>query len=319
MQQYIIRRVLLAIPTIIGITILIFMVLRVLPGDPLEQVFSEEQGLMVLSDEELAYARQTLGLDKPLYLQYLIWTGQVLRFEFGTSFWTDDPIGNLIKRSAPITLEIAIVAILLSWLVGIPVGIIGAVWRNTFVDYSSRFFVTMFLAIPSFWLGMMFILVSVLYFSWKPPITIIQLWEDPLQNLTIVAGPAIAVGLGMAAFTARMARSSMLEVYREDYVRTARAKGAGEKQITFRHVLKNALLPVITVTGLQLAGLLGGSVAVERAFAVPGLGLALTQGIADRDWNIIQALVFLYAVVFVFVNLIVDLSYAWVDPRIRYK
>ncbi len=319
MQQYIIRRVLLAIPTIIGITILIFMVLRVLPGDPLEQVFSEEQGLMVLSDEELAYARQTLGLDKPLYLQYLIWTGQVLRFEFGTSFWTDDPIGNLIKRRAPITLEIAIVAILLSWLVGIPVGIIGAVWRNTFADYTSRFFVTMFLAIPSFWLGMMFILVSVLYFSWKPPITIIQLWEDPLQNLTIVAGPAIAVGLGMAAFTARMARSSMLEVYREDYVRTARAKGAGEKQITFRHVLKNALLPVITVTGLQLAGLLGGSVAVERAFAVPGLGLALTQGIADRDWNIIQALVFLYAVVFVFVNLIVDLSYAWVDPRIRYK
>ena len=319
MQQYIIRRFLLAIPTILGITILIFLVLRVLPGDPLEQIYSEEMGLMVLTDAQLAYARKSLGLDKPLYVQYIVWTGEVVRGEFGSSFWTGDPISNLIKRRAPVTLEIALVAIILSWLVGIPVGIVGAVWRNTAADYSSRFFVTMFLAIPSFWLGMMFILISVLYFSWKPPITIIQLWEDPIQNLTIVAGPAITIGLGMAAFTARMSRSSMLEVYREDYVRTARAKGAGERQITFRHVFKNALLPVITVTGLQLAGLLGGSVAVERAFAVPGLGLALTQGIADRDWTIIQALVFLYAIVFVFVNLIVDLSYAWVDPRIRYK
>ena len=190
--------------------------------------------------------------------------------------------------------------------------------RNSLLDYASRFFVTLFLAIPSFWLGLTFILITVVFFTWKPPITIIYFWDDPIKNLQITLGPAIAVGVGMAAFIARMARAQLLEVLREDYVRTARAKGMAEKLVVWRHVLRNALLPVITVSGLQFASLLGGSVAVERAFSVPGLGTALVQGITERDWMLIQNLVLLYAIIFVLINLIIDLTYSWIDPRIRY-
>ena len=165
---------------------------------------------------------------------------------------------------------------------------IAAMHRNSILDYTSRFFVTLFLAIPSFWLGLIFILITVVFFTWKPPITIIYFWDDPVRNLQITLGPAIAVGVGMAAFIARMSRAQLLEVFREDYVRTARAKGLAEQLVVWRHVLRNALLPVITVSGLQFASLLGGSVAVERAFSVPGLGTALVQGITERDWMLIQ-------------------------------
>jgi peptide/nickel transport system permease protein len=174
------------------------------------------------------------------------------------------------------------------------------------------------MAIPAFWLGLTFVLFTVLFFTWKPPIIVINIWDDPFKNFQIVIGPALALGIGLGAFIARMSRTQLLEVFREDYVRTARAKGLGEQVVMWRHVVRNALLPVITVSGLQFAFLLGGSVAVERAFSVPGLGTALVQGIEERDWTIIQNLVLLYAGIFVFVNLAIDLAYGWIDPRIRY-
>lgn len=319
MQTYILRRLALAVPTVFGVTILIFVAMRLLPGDPLEQIFGENTGIYVLSEKELAAARASLGLDKPLAIQYVTWIADVARGDMGSSFWTDQPISATILRRGPLTMQIGIAAVLVSWIVGLPIGILSAAWRNSPIDYVARFFITLFMAVPSFWLGMTFILVTVIFFSWKPPITVYNIWDDPIKNLQIMAGPSLALGIGMGAFIARMARTQLLEVFREDYVRTARAKGLGERIVMWRHVVRNALLPVITLSGLQFAFLLGGSVAVERAFSVPGLGTALVGGIEERDWMIIQNLVLLYAVVFVVINLIVDLAYGVIDPRIRYQ
>jgi peptide/nickel transport system permease protein len=252
-------------------------------------------------------------------VQYGSWIADIARGDMGTSFWTNQPISASILRRGPLTMQIAIIAVLVSWIVGLPVGIIAAAWRNSMLDYVARFFITLFMAVPSFWLGMTFILVTVIFFSWKPPILVYNVWDDPMKNLQIMVGPALALGVGLGAFIARMARTQLLEVFREDYVRTARAKGLGEQVVMWRHVVRNALLPVITLSGLQFAFLLGGSVAVERAFSVPGLGTALVHGIEERDWTIIQNLVLLYAMVFVFINLIVDLAYGVIDPRIRYQ
>lgn len=319
MTKYILNRLLIAIPTLIGITILIFLAMRVLPGDPLAIITSESAGSYVLNDEEVAAMRASLGLDKPLYRQYLDWMGQVVRGDLGSSFWTKEPISALILRRGPITMQIALMAILFSWLVGVPLGMLSAMWRNSLFDYLSRLGITLFIAVPSFWVGLLIILFTVLVFTWRPPLSIVQLWEDPLANLSMTVLPAFALGVGLAAGQARMTRSSALEVLYEDYVRTARAKGLGDKLIVWRHVFRNALLPVITTSGLALGGLLGGAVSVERAFGVPGLGTLLVQALNDRDWMMIQNLVLLYGVIFAVINLLVDLSYAWFDPRIRYE
>jgi peptide/nickel transport system permease protein len=209
-------------------------------------------------------------------------------------------------------------AMLFSWILGVPIGIFSAVRRNSPVDYITRVVVTIFLAIPSFLIGLLVILAGVLWFTWRPPLTAAFLWDNPRQSLQITLGPAVAIGLGLAAVTARFTRSACLEVLNEDYVRTARAKGLRERVVVIRHVFKNALLTVVTVSGLALGGLLGGSVAVERAFGVPGLGSALVFALNERDWNVIQNLVLLYGVIFTTINLLVDLSYGWLDPRIRY-
>ena len=319
MTKYILNRLLIAIPTLIGITILIFLAMRVLPGDPLAVIMSESSGSYVLDDEDLAAARASLGLDRPLYIQYLDWMGQVVRGDLGSSFWTKEPISALILRRGPITIQIALMAVLFSWLVGVPMGMLSAMWRNSLFDYLSRLGITIFIAVPSFWIGLLMILFTVLVLNWRPPLSIVQLWEDPVANLSMTVLPAFALGLGLAASQARMTRSSALEVLYEDYVRTARAKGLGNQAVIWRHAFRNALLPVLTTSGLALGGLLGGAVSVERAFAVPGLGSLLVQALADRDWMMIQNLVLLYGVIFAVINLLVDLSYAWFDPRIRYN
>jgi peptide/nickel transport system permease protein len=319
MAKYILRRILIAIPTLLGITILIFLAMRVLPGDPLAVVTSESAGTKVLSAEELASLRASLGLDQPYYVQYLQWMGEVLSGRLGSSFWTKEPIRDMILRRGPITAEIALIAILFSWLVGVPIGMLSALWRNSRLEHLMRVGVTVFIAVPSFWLGLLIVLFTVQVFSWRPPLSIVQIWEDPVANLSMVLLPALALGMGLSAGQARMSRSAALEVLYEDYTRTARAKGLSEKLVMWRHVFKNAVLPVITTSGLALGGLLGGAVAVERAFGVPGLGTLLVQALNDRDWMMIQNLVLFYGVIFVLVNLLVDLSYAWVDPRIRYE
>jgi peptide/nickel transport system permease protein len=318
MHLYILRRLLIALPTVIGVTILIFIAMRILPGDPLAVIEGESIGTVRLTPEQLAKLRAQLGLDRSWVDQYLRWMRDVLAGNFGTSFWRGEPLIELISRRAPITIQVALMAVLFSWLIGLPVGLLSAARRNSGLDYAARIFVTLFQALPSFFIGMIVVLVGILYFSWRPPLTITYLWQDPLRNLEITLGPALALGLGLGAFIARIARSTTLEVLNEDYVRTARAKGLNYRGVLIGHVLKNALLPVVTVSGLALGGLIGGSVAVERAFGVPGLGLALVMAITERDWMLIQNLVLFYGIVFTVVNLIVDISYGWIDPRIRY-
>ena len=319
MRKYLAQRLLIAIPTVFGVTVLIFVAMRVLPGDPLSAISGEGGGTYVLNKEQLEAARKSLGLDRPYVVQYLDWMNDVLRGNFGKSFWRGEPIREIIFRRAPITGQIALMAVILSWAIGVPVGLIGAVWRNSRTDYAFRVVVTLFMAIPSFWVALMIVLSLVLTITWRPPLTIAYLWDDPVRNLQITAGPALALGVALAAMMARITRSSVLEVLGEDYVRTARAKGLGERIVVWRHALKNAMLPILTVTGTALGALLGGSVAVERAFGVPGLGLALVFAVAERDWMLIQNLVLLYGTIFVLVNLAVDVSYGWFDPRIRYQ
>jgi peptide/nickel transport system permease protein len=319
MRTYLLQRALAGLVTLIGVTILIFLAMRVLPGDPLAMMTSESGMTHTLSDEELQAARAALGLDRPYYQQYLAWMADVARGNLGKSFWREEPINELIKRRGPITFQIAVLAVVLSWLIGVPVGVLSAVRRNTVADYVSRVLVIFFVAVPPFWMALLIVLFGVLMFNWRPSLTVVQFWEDPSTNLQMVFGPAMVLGAGIAALTARMTRSATLEILHDDFVRTARAKGLRERVVVGRHVLRNALLPVVTVSGLALGGLLGGSVAVERAFGVPGLGTALVMAFAQRDWMVIQNLVLLYGIVFTFVNLAIDVMYAVLDPRVAFQ
>jgi peptide/nickel transport system permease protein len=319
MHLYILRRLLIAIPTLVGITVLIFIAMRVLPGDPLAVIEGEGIGTVRLTPEQLDRLREQLGLNKPLWEQYLVWMRDVLSGNFGTSFWRGEPLIEVIARRAPITIQIAVMAVIFSWVIGLPIGMLSAVRRNSMLDYAARVFVTFFQAIPSFLLGILVVLYGILLFGWRPPLTITYFWADPLKNLEITVLPALALGLGLGAFIARIARSSTLEVLNEDYVRTARAKGLHYRGVLTTHVLRNALLPIVTVSGLALGGLIGGSVAVERAFGVPGLGTALVMAVTERDWMLIQNLVLFYGIVFILTNLLVDISYGFIDPRIQYS
>ena len=317
MGDYLTRRMLLSVPTLIGISILIFLVMRVLPGDPVSVVFGQESFAVLSKADQLRF-RAELGLDKPLLLQYLDWVAAVLRGDLGRSFWQNETIRDVMLRRGPLTAQIAIMATVLSWLIGVPVGVLSAVRRDSWQDNLTRIVATVFLAIPSFWLGAIIVVVGVLYFSWRPPLETTYFWDNPIKNLQMTIGPAVALGAGAGAYVARMSRSSVLEVLHADFVRTARAKGVWERAVLWRHVFGNAVLPVVTLSGLILAGLLGGSVAVEAAFGVPGLGKYLVDSLAKRDYMVVQNLVLLYAAVFTVVNLATDVAYAWLDPRIRY-
>ena len=316
MHKYIARRLFYAVPALLGVTIIVFLTMRVLPGDVLSAMFGE--GAVRLTEQERQHAISTLGLNKPLHQQYLGWIKDVVTGKLGESFWRGDKIADLVKRRGFITGEIAILAVLFSWLVGLPVGILGAVRQNSVPDYASRIFAVLFLAIPGFWLGAVIALALLLWFGYRAPLGIIFPWDDFIGNLKIVIGPAVVLGLAQSAYIARLTRSTLLEVIREDYIRTARAKGLREQAVIWRHALQNALLPVITLSGVLFGFLLGGSVAVEVAFGVPGLGTALVKAFNENDHMVIQNLVLLYGVVFVVINLLVDLTYAWLDPRIRY-
>ena len=319
MGKYFLRRLLLSIPTIFGVTVLIFLAMRVIPGDPLRSIIGEGQ-IYVLSDKELAEVKASLGYDKPLVVQYLAWMQDVAKGNLGYSFWQKDKsIADMVVRRGPITLQISIMALIVAWAIGLPAGIVSAVKRNTVADYSIRGFVTLLMAIPNFWLGLAIILFTVIFFRWRPPMELATLWGNPWQNLQMTIGPAIVMGFSFGAIIARMVRSSMLEILRDDYVRTATAKGLASSTVIFRHALRNALLPTITISGLYLGATIGGAVAVERAFSVPGLGLSLIYAVQARDWTVIQSLVLLFAVAYIIINLVVDYIYAFIDPRIRYE
>ena len=318
MYSYIIRRLAFGSLTVIGVSIIVFVVLRILPGDPLVAIFGPE-GFTKLSEAERARYMADLGLSDPLPVQYLTWIGDIAHGNFGRSFFRAESVGEMISRRGPLTAEIALLSVVLSWLVGIPVAIVSALRPNSLGDNLSRFLSILFLAVPGFWLGMLIVLALLFIFGYRAPLTAPSLLSDPWANLQIVIGPAVVLGLGQAAYIARMARSSLLEVIREDYVRTARAKGLSGRPVIAFHALPNALLPVITLSGILLGFVLAGSIPVERAFGTPGLGYAMATAVSERDIFVMQNLVFLYAVIFVLLNILVDLTIAWLDPRIRYR
>jgi len=317
MYQYVLRRLLYAIPTLLGITMLIFFVLRILPGDPLVVLYGEG-GVGSLSDADRATIRHQLGFDLPLYQQYGSWLKDLLTGNLGHTLARGDSVAEIIQARGILTGEIAVLAVLVSWLVGLPAGILSAMRQNSVADYLARFCTIIFLAVPGFWVAMLVVIGTLMAFHYRPPLGIIYPWDDLLANLKIVAGPGGVLGLGTSAYIARLARSTFLEVIREDYVRTARAKGVRETLVVLHHALRNAVLPVLTISGVLFGFLLSASVAVEQAFAVSGLGTALVQAFQERDLLVVQTLVLLYGVVFVVVNLLIDLAYVWVDPRIRY-
>jgi peptide/nickel transport system permease protein len=315
--KYILKRVLLMIPTLAGVAVLVFFLMRVVPGDVVELRFAGESAFAQKAQLDLERAR--LGLDKPLWQQFLTWMGGLLRFDFGTSMWTGAPILEEIRLRFALSLQLAIMATVIAVLLAVPLGIVAALKQDTWVDYAVRIFSIAGLATPSFWLGIVFILALLIVFKWLPPMVYTPFWVNPWQNLAQLIWPALAVGYRYSAVAMRMTRSAMLEVLREDYIRTARAKGLWENLILSRHALKNAMLPVLTVVALEFAFLMGGLVVTEQVFNLNGLGLLFVESVAHRDYTLTQALVMLVAFVFIVVNFLVDLAYAWIDPRIRFR
>jgi peptide/nickel transport system permease protein len=315
---YIVKRLLAMIPTLLGVAILIFVLLRVVPGDVVEARYLA-QGSQFQSQDLMNQERAKLGLDQPLWKQFTTWMAGIVRLDFGLSMWTGSPITEEIKLRFALSLQLAIMASLLAQVLAIPLGILAAVKQDTWVDYAVRVFSIAGLATPSFWLGILMILGMLIVFKWVPPMVFTPLWVDPWQNLVQMIWPALAVGYRYSAVGTRMMRSAMLEVLREDYIRTARAKGLWLKLILTRHALKNAILPVLTIMSLEFAFLLGGLVVTEQVFNLNGLGMLFVQAIAHRDYTLTQALVMLVATFFLFVNFFVDIAYGWIDPRIRYR
>ena len=316
MLRYAINRILLMIPTLIGVAILVFILLRLMPGDIVELRFRAEGGNV--PQEIIDAERARLGLDKPLLIQFFVWIKGLAVGDFGTSMWTGRPVIDEILSRLPLSLEVAILATILATAISIPLGTLSAVFQNTWIDYVVRIFAIAGLAVPSFWLGMLIILTLLLNFNWIPPLTYTPLWEDPVRNLSQLIWPALAVGYRYSAVATRMMRSTLLEVMQEDYIRTARAKGVHERWVVARHAMRNAMLPVITVIGLEFAFLIGGLVVTEQVFNLNGIGKLFVETVARGDYTMVQALVMLIAVFFIVLNIVVDLLYAALDPRIRY-
>jgi peptide/nickel transport system permease protein len=318
MQKYLLKRFLLMFPTLLGVAVLIFFLIRIVPGDVVELRMMGSSGAAV-SEEVLQKERARYGLDRPVWEQFVTWLWGAVRLDFGRSMWTGAPIWEEIKLRFALSLQVAVMASIVAVLLAIPLGVVAALKQDTWVDYAVRVFSIAGLATPSFWLGIVFILFMLIIFKWLPPMVYTPFWVNPWQNLAQLIWPALAVGYRYSAVATRMTRSAMLEVLREDYIRTARAKGLVQKLILSRHALKNAMLPVMTVVGLEFAFLLGGLVVTEQVFNLNGLGLLFVQAVAHRDYTLIQALVMIVAGFFILVNFLMDVMYAWLDPRIRYR
>jgi peptide/nickel transport system permease protein len=323
MHRYIITRLLLAIPTLAGAAALVFILMRLVPGDVC--VIRLGAGGAHVDEAALDLCRTQLGLDKPILVQFVLFLQHYAVFDFGISMWSGNPVWQEIAVRLPVSLEVAIMATVIAILLAIPLGTISALKENSGLDHVVRVLAIAGIATPSFWLGIM-ALILVLNVSslttgrpWLPPIDYVPLWQDPIRNLSMVFLPAITVGYRYSAVTMRLTRSAMLEVMREDYIRTARAKGLLEQIVVNRHALKNALLPVVTLIGIEFAFLIGGLVITEQVFNLNGIGRLLVQSVQNQDNVMAQALVMLVVLVFVVTNLVVDVLYAWLDPRIRYS
>ena len=323
MYNYILKRILLMIPTLFGAAVLVFFLLRLIPGDVCELRLA---GTGLYADQEtIDICRDNLGLNQPLFMQFLDFIWGIMTFDLGESMWTGKPITYEIALRFELSLQVAIMATITSILIAIPLGTISAIKQDTWIDYIVRTLSIAGIAIPSFWYGILIILGLLIFTQawfgapWMPPLDYVPIWVDPWRNLSQLIWPAIATGYRYSAVATRMTRSAMLEVLREDYIRTARAKGLLEKIIINRHALKNSLLPVVTIIGIEFAFLMGGLVVTEQVFNLNGLGKLFVESVINSDYSMTQSLVMVVVIVFVFTNFVVDIMYAWLDPRIRYS
>jgi peptide/nickel transport system permease protein len=323
MYRYVIKRLLLAVPTLVGAAALVFILMRLIPGDIC--VIRLGSGGAHVSQAAVDNCRASLGLNDPMIVQFLDFLGNYFTFNFGTSMWSGRPVAHEIAIRLPVSLQIALMATVIAILIAIPLGTISALRENTWLDHIVRMVAIAGIATPSFWLGIMslVLVLDITYLAtgkpWMPPIDYVPFWQDPIRNLSMVLLPAITVGYRYSAVTMRMTRSAMLEVMREDYIRTARSKGLLEQIIVNRHALKNALLPVVTLIGIEFAFLIGGLVVTEQVFNLNGIGRLFVLSVQNQDNVMTQALVMLVVTIFVLTNLVVDLLYAWLDPRIRFS
>ena len=317
MTAYIAKRVLLMIPTLLGVATLIFFMLRVVPGDIVEIRLRGDSGSV--PKEVIAQERERLGLSKPLPAQFADWITGLVTLNLGMSMWTERPVTTEIGIRLGLSLQIAVMAAIVAVLIAIPLGTISALFRDTWIDYAVRILTIGGLAVPAFWLAMIIVLVLLSLFAWAPPVTYTPIFADPIANLAQLIWPALAVGYRYAAAVARMVRASLIEVMQEDYIRTARAKGVFENLVVFHHAMSNALLPAITLVGLEFAFLMGGLVVTEQVFNLNGIGRLFVDAVAHNDFTLIQGLVMLIAGTFIVLNLCVDLLYGVLDPRIRYE
>jgi peptide/nickel transport system permease protein len=315
MRQYVLRRLALAVPTLILVSVIVFSIMRLMPGD-----------VVIRMVEGHAYAptvdalRKELGLDRPAYVQYVEWVaGILLRGDFGNSYWTRQPIWDEFIARFPVTLELAALTILSSVIIGILVGIVSAVRQDSVSDYVGRIFAIMALSVPYFGLAVLVVVLPSIYFKWTPVYTYVSFWTDPAQNLKIMLVPALVFGVTRAGPIMRIMRSALLEVLRQDYIRTAWSKGLPERAIVLRHALKNALIPVVSLVGLQTPLYIGGSVIIEAIFRLPGVGLFFFEALTRLDYPVVQSVNLIVAAMVVGLNLLIDLSYAFLDPRIRYR
>ena len=314
MNSYLIRRLILFIPVLLGSTVVIFLLMRVLPGDVADALLTETG-----NPKAAELLREQFGLADSLPVQYMRWFGDVLQGDFGQSLWTGRDVAARLGETLPVTIELAGLAVLFSSVLGISFGILAAVYQDRAPDYIFRSISIVGLSVPNFWLGSLLLILPAIWWGYSPPLAYKDLWEDPVQNLKQLLFPSIALGVGLSAIIARMTRNVMLDILREDYVRTARAKGLDGLSVVLRHAVPNGMIPVVTLIGSQLGFLLGGTVIMESIFTLPGLGFSTLESVTLRDYPQLQANILVYAAMLMAINLFVDLLYGWLDPRIRYK
>ena len=317
MWQYITRRLLLAIPTIILATLIVFITIRLIPGSILTLM---EQQYSYIQNINMDVIKHNLGLDVPVYVQYFRWVGNIiLHGDFGKSMWTTTSVISEISAAWPVTLELGILAIIISQLIALPIGIFSALRQDTWGDYLARSFAFLFIAIPGFWIATLVMVFPSIWWGWTPSIVYIPFVKDPIGSLGMFILPAVVLGLNGSGSTMRMTRTMMLEVMRQDYIRTAWAKGLRERVVVTRHTLKNALIPVVTIIGMQLPSVIGGAVIIETIFGLPGMGRLIVTSTTQRDYTMVSGVMLFFAVGLVLINIIVDLTYGILDPRVHYK
>jgi peptide/nickel transport system permease protein len=316
MTGYIIQRLALFVPTLVLASFLAFGIMRILPGDPAIAMLGGAEGSFTREDLELV--REKLGTNRPLYVQYGTWIGDMFRGDLSESFFFRVPVTELMRDRFPVSTQLAVMALIISYIVAIPLGVLSAVKQDTWFDHAAKVFTIAGVALPTFWVGILVLFILGNYFEWVPKLNYANLWENPLTNMQQMIFPALALGYFNTAFAARLTRSTMLEVMHEDYIRTARSKGLRELAVIGRHAVKNAFLPVITIIGFQLGRLFGGAVVIEAIFVIPGVGTLLVDSVLIRDYPVVQAVILMIALIVLVLNLFVDLLYGWLNPRIRY-